>query len=167
MSRPVSAQRAYALFGMLLGALPPAAIFGRLLGYGVNGSMRMFAWDAALFFLCLVINAVSCLMGYLLGSSLNYEAFKSERSSWTRMLLLMPVIGAAWGAVTGATSGILFFGFGAFVGAAFAIPIGMVAFLAFAIFHRLLERGGMIETRHFLPLACGITLTIAALILGL
>jgi hypothetical protein len=167
MSRTVSAQRAYALFGMLLGALPPAAIFARLLGYGANGSMRMMMSDAALFILCLLMNVVSCLGGYLLGSALSRGAFKLERSSWTRMLLVMPLIGAVWGIATGAMGGVFFFGGGAIIGAAFALPIGMIGFLLFAILHRMLERGGMIETRHFLPLACGITSIIAALILGL
>ncbi len=167
MSRAVSAKRAYALFGMLLGALPPAAIFARLLSYGGEGSLRMMMSDAALFILCLLMNVISCLGGYLLGSALSRGAFKMERSSWTRMSLVMPLIGAAWGIATGAMGGVFFFGGGAFIGAAFALPIGMVGFLLFAILHRLLERGGMIETRHFLPLACGITSIITALILGL
>lgn len=168
MSRTVSAQRAYALFGMLLGALPPAAIFARLLGYGGNGSARLLMIsDAALFILCLLMNVISCLGGYLLGSALSRGAFKMERSSWTRMLLVMPLIGAVWGLATGAMGGVFFFGGGAIIGAAFALPIGMIGFLLFAILHRMLERGGMIETRHFLPLACGIASIITALILGL
>jgi len=167
MSRAVSTERAYALFGMLLGALPPAAIFARLLGYGADGSMKMIASDAYLFILCLMMNVVSCLGGYLWGFLFSAALFQRERESWTGMLLVVPVIGALWGIFTGSLSGLFYFGYGGFIGAALAAPIGIAGFLLFAILHPLLERGGMIETRHFLPLACGITSIITALILGL
>ncbi len=166
MSRAVSTQHAYALFGMLLGALPPAAIFARLLGYGADGSMRMMAADSVMFILCLLMNIVCCLLGYLMGSALGRGVLKLERASWTRMLLMTPLLGAMWGLVV-AASGFFFFLVGALYGIAFTVPVGMIGFLLFAIVHRLLERGGMIETRHFLPLACGITTIISALILGL
>ena len=167
MRRSVPTKHAYALFGLLLGAIPPAAIFARLLGYGTDGSMRSIASDGALFFLCLVMNVVCCLVGYAMGTGLSRAALKLEHQSWLKMFLLMPLVGAAWGGVTGASGGFFFFGIGAIFGAAYAIPIGIAGFLLFAIFHRLLERGGMIETRHFLPLACGITTVIAALIMGM
>jgi hypothetical protein len=167
MQRPVPTKHAYALFGLLLGALPPAAIFARLLGYGADGSMRAVASDGALFFLCLVMNVVCCLVGYAMGSCLSRAALKLERQSWLKMFLMMPLVGAAWGGVAGVSGGFFFFGVGAFFGAACAIPIGIAGFLMFAIFHRLLERGGMIEACHFLPLACGITTIIAALIMGM
>lgn len=89
MRHPISAHKAYGLAGLLLGVLPPAAIFARLFGYGLGGG------------------------------SLNM---------------------------------------------AFGIPIGSLAFLIFAVLHRTLERGGMIEARHFVPLACGITAIITVLI---
>jgi hypothetical protein len=152
---------------MLLGALPPAAIFIQLLGQGLR-DLRIFDSDAvSLLFLFAVMNVVCCLVGWCVGSGLAHAALKAEHGSWLKMVLTMPLIGTAWGGMTGLAGGFLFFGIGAFVGAAFAIPIGAVAFLVFALFHRLLERGGMIETRHFLPLACGITTVIAALIMGI
>lgn len=167
MRRPVPAQHAYALFGLLLGALPPAAIFARLIGYGAVGSMRSIASDGALFFLCVVMNVVCCLVGYAMGTGLSRAALKLEHQSWLKMFLIMPLVGAAWGAVAGVSGGFFFFGFGALFGAVCAIPIGIAGFLMFAIFHRLLECGGMIDARHFLPLACGITTLIAALIMGM
>lgn len=168
MRRPISVEKAYASFGLLLGSLPPAAIFARLLGYGIDGgSLHMVAADGAILFLCIVMNVICCLVGYAMGAGLARPALKLEHQSWIKMFLLMPLIGAAWGGVAGLAGGFFFFGIGALFGAAYAIPIGAVAFLLFAIVHRLLERGGMIETRHFLPLACGITAIISALVLGM
>ena len=167
MRRPVSTRQAYALFGMLLGALPPAAIFARMLGYSDSPQSRLGSDMSELFFLFVAMNVVCCLVGWCVGSGLARAALKAERSSWLKMLHTMPLIGAAWGGVTGLAGGFLFFGIGALFGAAFAIPVGAAGFLIFALFHRLLERGGMIETRHFLPLACGITTVIAAFILGI
>ena len=61
MRHPLSARRAYALFGMLLGGLPPAAIFIRMFGYGLTPP---FAGDAAFFFImCVAMNIVCCLTG--------------------------------------------------------------------------------------------------------
>ncbi len=166
MQRPVAPEKAYALFGLLLGALPPAAIFGKLLGYGLDSRAGAGGAEGAFFILCLAMNAVCCLAGYGMGGALSRLAFKAERSPWSRMLLMTMLGGALWGATTGIAGGAWFFGIGALFGAAFAIPIGIVAFVLFALGHRWLERGGMIDARHFLPLACGITATIAALILG-
>jgi hypothetical protein len=42
----------------------------------------------------------------------------------------------------------------------------MLAFTLFTLLHRLLVRGDMIDARHFWPLACGITMLIAALVLN-
>lgn len=168
MRHKVSTERTYALFGLLLGAFPPAAVFVRLFGYGlVRGSMNMETAGGVLCFLCVVMNVMCCLMGYAIGSAFSRNALELEHKSWIRMFLLMPLLGAGWGAVTGAAGGFFFFGVGAFFGAAVGIPVGFLGFLTFSILHRILERGGMIETRHFLPIACGITAIVTSLILGL
>ena len=82
-------------------------------------------------------------------------------------LLMLPLIGAAWGAVAGFAGGLVFFGLGAIAGLICAVPVGIIAFTLFAPLHRLLARGGMIDARHFWPLACGVTMIISALILGI
>jgi hypothetical protein len=69
--------------------------------------------------------------------------------------------------VTGAAGGIFIFIIGALFGAILAAMVGSIAVPAFTIFHRLLKRGEMIERKHFLPLAFGITFIITAFILGL
>lgn len=167
MSHPVSVKKAYAMLGMLLGSLPPAAIFTRLFGYGVGaGLLNMTNRDGWLLFLCLAMNVGCCLGGYAMGSSLGSAAQKLERGSWSSMLIVMPFVGAAWGTVTGVAGGFFLFGIGAFFGWAFGLPVGLIGFLAFSIIHRILERGGMIEARHLAPLACGIAAIITALVLG-
>lgn len=168
MRHPVSSEKAYAFLGLLLGALPPTAIFSRVFGYGiVRGSFSTVAAGPALFFLCLLMNLVCCLGGYAMGSVLSRSALRLERNSWFQMVIVVPLLGAAWGALTGIAGGFFFLGIGAFVGWAFGIPVGFCGFLVFAIIHRTLERGGMIEARHFAPLACGIAAIIASLILSL
>lgn len=164
MRRPLDVHRAFALFGLMLGLFPPAAIFIKMFGYGFGS----FARDSALFFvLCLAMNAVCAGVGYAMGKVLGGTVESLEKGSWTLMMLLLPVIGMAWGAVTGFAGGLVFFGFGAFFGFVFAVPIAMQAFTLFGALHRLSARGGMIEARHFWPLATGATLFAAAAILGL
>jgi hypothetical protein len=163
MRRPLETRRAFALFGLLLGLFPPAAIFMKIFGYGL-GTYRS---SALLFIICLLMNFTCAGVGYAMGSALGPSVERLERRSWTRMLILLPLIGAAWGAVTGAGGGLIFIGFGAIFGALFAIPIGALSFILFASLHRLLMRGGMIDARHFWPLASGATLFAAALVLGM
>ena len=165
MRHPLSARRAYALFGMLLGLLPPAAIFIRMFGYGFTPP---FASDGAFFFImCVAMNIVCCLTGRGMGAAFSRTLADMKRWSWSKMMLILPLIGIVWGGVAGAAGGLVFFGFGAFFGVACAIPVGIAAFTLFAPLHRLLARGGMIDARHFWPLACGITTIISALILGM
>jgi hypothetical protein len=90
-----------------------------------------------------------------------------EARSWSVMLLLAPLIGLTWGIISGGAGGVIIFVIGALFGAILGGAVGMVALPAFAVFHRLLKRGDMIERRHFLPLAFGITFTICSFILGL
>ena len=164
MSRPLTAQRAYALFGMLLGALPPAVIFARIFGYGLLPS---FGGGIFLFIMCLIMNVVCCLAGRSMGSVLGRSLNSIERWSWSRMLLMLPLMGTVWGAVAGGAGGLVFFGIGSLFGIVCAVPVGIVAFTLFTPLHRLLARGGMIDARHFWPLACGINMIVSALILGM
>jgi hypothetical protein len=71
-----------------------------------------------------------------------------------------------WSLVTGGLGGALFFGVGAAFGFVCALPVALAAFPVFAFLHRLISRGGMIEARHAWPLAFGIPLTIAAMIMS-
>jgi len=166
MRRPLSVERAYGLFGLLLGTLPPAAIFYRMFGDEVARQ----GFQSLLFLLLLAMNIVCGLVGTFLGSRFNgmvsaIDAAEDHRR--IRMIFLPPLIGMLWGAGTGWAGGLIFFGIGAIFGAVFAIPVGILAFALFMPLHRWLAHGGMIEASHLWPLACGVVMTITALILGL
>ena len=163
MRRPLDRRRAFALFGLLLGLLPPAAIFIKMFGYGLTGNNT----SALLFFACLAMNFTCAGVGYAMGAATEKAVKTAETSRWDLMMVLLPVIGMMWGAVTGFAGGLIFVGIGAVFGAVFAIPIGALAFTLFGPLHRLLARGGMIDARHFWPLATGSTALAAALVLGL
>lgn len=164
MRRPIATARAYAVFGLLLGALPPAAIFYRYFSYGVS---RYNHELSGLFLFFLLMNMVCLLVGKIIGGRMGRSMDETERTPWIKMILAAAIYGWGWGLATGAAGGAVAFGVGALVGASLASPIGIVAFVLFTILHRLVARGGMIDARHFWPLACGVTMTIAALILGM
>jgi len=159
MRRPLTTQQAYARFGLLLGTLVPAAIFLRmLLALHTDERMSFFIFFSLMNFTCALVGLG---MGRLMGKNIDHV----ERRGWNRMFFHALGKGIAWGVTTRAAGGLIAFGFGAIVGAAIATPIGIVAFVAFTLLHRLMARGGMIDARHFWPLACGVVLTISALIL--
>ena len=86
--------------------------------------------------------------------------------AWHKYVLSTLLMAVAWAVVTGAAGGAVGFIVGAFFGVVCAIPIALAAFPAFAVLHRLLSHGGMIEEQELWPLAFGVPLTIAALILS-
>jgi hypothetical protein len=160
MRHPLQLRKACALFGLMAGAIPPAAIIYRIFENGLRKEVWAFGF-------CLLMNIICAVVGYAMGSALSGCMHNLTRASWNKMILLSPWVGALWGAVAGGAGGLIFFGFGAIPGIACGIPGGMCAFLLYGILHRLLACGGMIDARHFWPLACGITMTFAALILSL
>ena len=166
MRRPLATREAFDLFGLLLGAIVPAAIFFRLFNYGIeaHGSgIKLLFFPLLLW----AMNVVCCLMGWKMGAVFGARIDAYERASWHRMCVSAAGTGALWGLTTGAVGGVLFFGFGSLFGAFIALPVGILGFLLFTPLHRLMARGGMIDARHFWPLASGVTFGMAALILGL
>ncbi|MCA1591799.1 MAG: hypothetical protein LC754_03920 [Acidobacteria bacterium] len=171
MRRPLTSAQAYARFGMLMGLLPPAAIFFRMfggrMGAGLHSSSNPFpVW----LLLCLAMNVTCCVVGCAMGAALfrqvDVEVSNFERRSWAATLFASLLLAFAWAVVTGAAGGALFFGFGALFGAACAVPVALLGFSAFTSLHRLLARGGMIEASQLWPLAFGVPAVIAALILS-
>jgi hypothetical protein len=168
MRRPLATREAFNIFGLLLGTFVPAAIFYRIFNYGFGEDFWSFErLYFPLFYplLLCAMNVACCLMGRRMGALFGGRIDTYERASWHRMGLRATGAGALWGLTTGAVGGVLFFGFGSLFGALTALPIGMLGFLLFTMLHRLMARGGMIDARHFWPLACGVVLTITALIL--
>lgn len=159
MRRPFSPAAAYGFFGLMLGTLPPAAIFYRMFAHDFRSS----EWLVFSFFM----NLMCAFVGYKVGKMFAPVSADLERKSWTKMLLLMPFIGAAWAILTGAAGGVLVFGIGAIFGMICALPVGVVAFPLFAVLHRLLQRAGQIERKHLLPFAVGVSMMISAFILGM
>ena len=165
LARPVGVEHALALFGLLLGTLPPAAIFIRLFGYGFTygRDWGYFALPA----MCLTMNIVCAIVGREMGRAVGRPIIAySERRSWTRMVLFTLLASFVWAAATGAAGGAVFFGVGAIFGVIFALAVAPPAFLVFTTFHRLLARGGMIDARHLRPLAWSVAATAAALVLS-
>ena len=171
MRQPVNTGDAYALFGLLLGTLPPAAIFYQMFGYGiVSGSTYGLGrnWDGlTLFALCLAMNAVCALVGRLMGRALGQTVIApAGRRSLAVSLLASLLTAFVWGVGTGAAGGALFFLIGAIFGATTALAVALPAFAVFTLFHHTLARGGMIDACHLRPLAWAVAGTAAALILS-
>jgi hypothetical protein len=167
MRRPFTTRQAYARLGLLLGALPPAAIFYRMFGRVLEEELSIsFERGVGWLLLFVLMNLICCVVGRSMGAALGKYVDALERSSWSKMLLVVALLGFVWAIVAGAAGGLLFFGIGAIFGAALAVPVGSLGFVLFTSLHRLSARGGMIDARHFWPLACGVALVIAALILS-
>lgn len=160
MRRPLTTVQTYARFGLLLGTLVPAAIFLRLLLLSNPRERIVF------FILFSIMNGACAMVGWQMGRFTGRNVEQFEWRGWNRMFFHALGNGIVWGAVTGAAGGLIVFGVGAIVGAAIAIPVGLVAFASFTLLHRLMACGGMIDARHFWPLACGVVLTIASMILS-
>jgi len=163
MKHPLSDEQAYSYFGLLLGTFPPLAISVRFL---LNNGNIQFE-DLWIFGVIAVISLISAVVGYFSGKFIGRIVGELEKSSWLKMLLVLPLIGILWGVLAGGAGGVIVFIFGAVFGALLGGAVGNFALPVFTIFHRLLKRDGKIDRRHFLPLAFGTTFIISAFILGL
>lgn len=163
MRNPLDAEKTFARYGLMLGAFPPAAIFARWM---VEVTFRDGGGILVMGLMSFVI-LLSAIVGYFSGKVVGRAVSKAENRSWSAMVLITPFIGLLWGMGAGGAGGIIIFGIGAIFGAILGGAVGAVALPVFAMLHRLVKRGDLIEQRHFLPLAFGVTLTICSFILGL
>lgn len=163
MAHPVSLERSFAYFGLMLGSLPPASII-----LAVFSSSGLANSDGNwLIGLMLAANILTAIVGYLSGKLVSDCVLQiREFPMWTQFALL-PLIGLSWGAISGGIGGALILIYGGFVGALFGGAVGLAALPLFVILHRWVSYADTIELKHFLPIASGITLTICGLILGL
>jgi len=162
MRAPLDAAEAYGWFGLLLGLFPPAALFCRLFLLRLQGN-ELVAYAC----LCVVMLAVCCAVGRQMSRFVSRQIGEPRRYAWPGLLLVASVLGAFWGLVAGGAGGAAYFGVGALAGAFFAVPVGAVAFPAFALLHRQVSRSGMIEEGLMWPLAFGVPAATAAAILGM
>lgn len=159
MKNPLSLDKTFSYFGLLLGSFPPAAIFIR---FALEG--RMEGW---VFGVMLIVNLISAVVGFFSGKIIAKTIRVFEKLSWSKMILILPFLGLIWGIISGGAGGIIIFIVGAFFGAMIGGVVGSIALPVFTIFHRLLKKGEMIELKHFLPIAFGITFIICSFIFGL
>lgn len=170
MLRPLSTEEAYRRFGTFLGLLPPLALFTRILA-GIVGDRPLASLpstDGLLFWgvLLLLMNVLCVIVGRKFGAFLGRKAGDPRAHGVAGTLFVALLYGLFWGVVTGAAGGAVGFVVGAVVGVFVAVPVALAAFPVFAVLHRLLSHGGMIEERHVWPLAFGVPLTIAAMIMS-
>jgi hypothetical protein len=159
MKNPLSMDQTFSYFGLILGAFPPAAMFIR---FAIDG--RMEGWVFGVMF---IINLISAVVGFFSGKFVAKAVRAFETLNWFKMILALPFLGLLWGMISGGAGGIIVFVIGAFFGALLGGIVGSVALPAFTILHRLLKKGEMIEVKHFLPIAFGLTFIICGFILGL
>jgi hypothetical protein len=163
MLKPLDTERALAFYGLMLGILPPAAIFARWLT-SASFQNPPPVWVVGIMTIVVLLSGlVGCVSGRVVGRAVRHF----EKRSWSAMILTMPFIGLLWGMTAGGAGGLIIFVVGAFFGAFLGGMVGALALPAFVILHRLIKRGDDIDQRHFLPLAFGVTLTICSFILGL
>lgn len=162
MAHPIAPDKAFSYFGLLIGALTPAAIFVALL-WDSGGLLPDNAW---LLILLVLTNVTSAVVGFFSGKLVGRSVAYLHGLSLGRSLLLLPFLGLVWGMVAGGAGGVFMFIIGAVFGAMLGGVVGAVALPVFAILHRMMKRGEMIDRKHFLPLAFGVTLTICSFILG-
>lgn len=162
MENPLSAEKAYSYFGLLLGTFPPAAIFIKLFieGFIPRGN------EIWLIPVMVLVNSIAALKGYVSGKLMGKIILKFERYSWFSMLFILPFLGFSWGLTTGCIAGLFLFVVGALFGGVIGGIVGSFALPAFTTLHRLLKRDDKIDRKDFVPIALGITFVISAFILS-
>lgn len=161
----LSTKDAVAQLGLLTGSIPTSAVFLKLLFDGPGNSDP--AGAVALTLIILAAIAATSAVGYFSGKLSGKILAELESGSWLPMVFSLPFIGATWGLLSGAAGGFLLLGIGAIFGGAIGAMVGAAVLTAFGILHRAVKDGDEIERNRFLPLAFGITGTVAAFILGL
>ncbi len=159
-TRPLSAREAFQSFGALLGLLPSAAVFIRLL-WQVN-DLSAFYW---LLTLAGLMNIVCCAVGRSAAAKLWDALERTEDYALAIRLFVPALVGALWGLMTGGVAGLLFFGIGAFFGSLIAAMVGAFGFTLYTSLQRMFSRGGMIESRYARSIALAVNGLIVAFIL--
>ena len=161
MKKPINAEQAFSYFGFLIGLIPPTIVLTKIAIQPSNSD------DVGSFlFFGLIVTFITTIVCYFSGKLVGKIVSKTEKLSWTAMILLTPLIGLVWGFLTGSAGGLIVFLIGAIFGGIIGGIVGFAVLPVFTVFHRLLKKGEFIEITHFLPLAFGIILTICAFILG-
>lgn len=163
MKRPLTAEKAFAYLGLTLGSLGPFSI---ILSFILQ--MNRFEPGQALFVgLALLATVATAAIGYGTGKAVGRMIVSLRSRSWPTFIALSVLLGVAWGGISGGLGGIFLFVIGGLFGSIIGAMSAGIVLPVFAIAHRLLASGDLIETKHFLPVAFGSVLTLCAFILGL
>lgn len=163
MANPIDSSKAFSYFGLMMGTMPPITLAIRSIADGNAGEAIEVFFVVLLILAGLLAGAVGNVSGQLIPAAIN--AFRDFRAP--NRIVMLGLIGFAWGATAGAAGGILLFVFGAiFAGFAGGV-VGAICVPIFSILHDRLRRGDLIELKHFLPIGFGITLSLCAFILGI
>jgi hypothetical protein len=162
VKRPIDTGKAFGYFGLIIGSLPVLAVIARAFPYALTGEETGIA--------ILYISAAlgTGLVGFCIGWRLVPGAV-SEMSEIPLpiRLPLWSLLGLIWGAVSGAVGGVVIMIVGSFLGMIVGGIVGAVTVPIMLTLHSTVRVGEFVETKHFLPIAFGIALTVCALILGL
>jgi hypothetical protein len=163
LKNPLSVESALSYFGLLIGTITPTAIFTR---FSIDAKIFQGEdlWILGIF---AIVNLITAIVGFVSGKHIGKLVNALEKESWATMMLALPFVGIFWGILTGGAGGMIVLVVGAFLGALIGAAVGGVVLPTFVLFHRLLKRGDLIDRKHFLPLAFGITFVISAFFLGL
>lgn len=161
LKNPLNTERALAILGLMTGAIPTTAILIKLIANAEGFDRFALVSMIAVFSI-----AATSVAGFFSGKLVGRILSDLERKPWIVMLAALPFLGTVWGLLSGAAGGFILFGFGAVFGGAIGALVGAAVLVAFGILHRLLKKGDNMESNHFIPVALGITVSVAAFILG-
>ena len=161
MTRPMDSRRAFGIFGAMMGSLPPLALAVQIL---VDSRGRL----TGLFLLIAAAAVVTTIVAFQIGRSYVPGALRYISGfSLPNRLALWSFLGLVWGAVSGAAGGLLILLVGSIFAGIVGAMIGAIAVPLMVGLHSSVRVGDFIETKHFLPIAFGVILSICAFILGL
>ncbi|HEV8593066.1 MAG TPA: hypothetical protein VGQ55_13255 [Pyrinomonadaceae bacterium] len=163
MRRPVKISKAYRYFGLMLGAIPPAAIVIKI------AATESVIRPGQIAFLLLIAFAgmVTGLVGYFSGKLTAKTVKRTEKFALPNRAALIAFIGMTWGIACGTAGGVFIFVIGAFPAAFIGAVAGFVTLPIFATLLNFARSGDRVALSRFLPISLGIVLSIAGFILGL
>ena len=162
MSAPIDSKKAVGYFGILIGTLPPFALLLKVVGETMPGAQM----SSVLLVLLAVAGVASGLTGYGFRRFVSSAIDSSSHYRLANRIVALSIIGLLWGAASGAVGGLFLFLIGSIFGGIFGGAIGAVTLPLLIGLRSFVREGDLVEMRHFLPIAFGITLTVCALILG-
>jgi hypothetical protein len=162
MTRPMNLREAFGYFGLMIGSLPPLAV---VLKIAVSSGPHV---ATGLLLLIAAAGMVTSVIAFQLGRRYIPGVLRSvSEFSILNRVALWAVIGFFWGAISGAAGGLVIFLIGSVFAAIVGGIIGSITLPVIVTLYSSVRVGDVIETKHFLPIAVGVTLSVCAFFLGL